>query len=290
MIKKINIALVSVFAMILLASALRGVLSGEKRKNPEARVESRSAASNAPKVNVYYVRWAKYAMKNKITCRNGVLLDIMRAIFPGAGAQHIVGEAKKFVEKMAEDPSAVVVGFGDHPDFAGCRRAPTPLAMAPLVVRTLRSNPWRYEGQESLDKLRLIVRSSLLDYSVIRERLKNGSDKTLVVESGMTIGEMMDLIESGKADGFVATGESGTGEMEMTAAQILLRFRTSEPISNDPVYLYVSSADPAFADAVIDAYEKGMRRIAASGELDRIFEYYDMTHDPIPDMPCDRAM
>ena len=60
--------------------------------------------------------------------------------------------------------------------------------------------------------------------------------------------------------------------------------------SNDPVYLYVSSADPAFADAVIDAYEKGMRRIAASGELDRIFEYYDMTHDPIPDMPCDRAM
>ena len=284
MIKKINIALVSLFAVILVANALKGVLSGAKNHIHRACVESRSAASDVPKVNVYYVRWSQFAMKNKISRRNGVLLDLMRAIFPGSDSHHITGDAKKFVEKMSEDPSAVVVGFGAHPDFADCRHAPTPLAMAPLVVRTLRSNPWRYEGPESLDELRLIVRSPLLDYAVVRERLKSvsaGSDKMLVVESGMSIGGMMELIESGKADGFVSTGEDRTSEIEMTAAQILQRFRTSKVIARDPVYLYVSNVNPEFADAVIDAYEKGMRRIEASGERARIFTYYDMTPEPL---------
>ena len=284
MIKKINIALVSVFAVILLVNALKGVLSGERDCVRKARVESPSAASDVPKVNVYYVRWSKFAMKNRISRRNGVLLDIMRAIFPGSDSHHITGDAKKFVEKMSEDPSAVVIGFGAHPDLAECRRAPTPLVMAPLIVRTLRSNPWRYEGPESLDKLRLVVRSSLLDYAIGRERLQSlpaGSDRMLVVDGGMGIGEITDLIESGKVDGFLATGEDRTSEIEMTAVQILQRFRTSKIIARDPVYLYVSNVNPAFADAVIDAYESGLRRIEASGERARIFAYYGMTPEPL---------
>ena len=278
MIKKINIALVSAFVAILLASAMRGMFVGKKAEPaPGDAPEIASAAQAVPDVNVYYVRWAKYAMPNRISNRNGVLLDLMRALFHGAAMHCINGDVKRFAEKLSEDPSAVVVGFGNHPDLATCRRAPTPLAFAPLVVRTLRSNPWRFGGTNSIDELRLVVRRSLLDYSVIRDRVGDGSGRMIVVDSSTSVDDIAALIEDGKADGFVATGESRSSELEMTSAQILQRFRTSDIIAKDPVYLYVSNIDPAFADAVIDAYEKGVKRIDASGERARIFAYYDMT-------------
>ena len=286
MIKKINIALASVFAVVLLVSAVRGMLSDKKTETGEMHVESTPVAEKPPKVNVYYVGWTKFAKENRISNRNGVLLDLMRAIFPESKAHYLVGNAKKFADKMAEDPAAVVVGFGDHPELKSCRRAPTPLAMASLVVCTLRSNPWRFDGSESLDRLRLIVRSSLLDYAVLRERAERhsgDSDKMLIVDSSMSLGDITALIESGKADGFcVATGESLRGSRDVMSAPILQRFRISEVVANDPVYLYVSSVNPAFADAVVDAYESGIRRIDASGERARIFVYYDMTPESLP--------
>jgi len=50
---------------------------------------------------------------------------------------------------QVENPKAVVVGFGEHPDLKGVRRAQTPLMKCPLVLMTQRTNPWRYKGPES---------------------------------------------------------------------------------------------------------------------------------------------
>ena len=97
MIKKINIALVSVFVAILLASAMRGMFAGKKAEPASGGgPEIASAAQTVPDINVYYVRWTKYAMPNRISNRNGVLLDLMRALFHGADMRCINGDVKRF--------------------------------------------------------------------------------------------------------------------------------------------------------------------------------------------------
>ena len=42
----------------------------------------------------------------------------------------------------------------------------------------------------------------------------------------------------------------------------------------------VSNADPAHAQRLVDAYEVGLKRIEASGELRRIRAYYGISERP----------
>ncbi len=280
MIKKLNIALLIAFVAILAVKMISGLVPKNVGSVPASPVAAKAESSGEPRVHIYYVRWLNYAVENRITNRNGVLLDVMRAIFPHAEVRYLPCPVAGFAKVLAEDPAAVVVGFGAHPALEHSVRAPTPMATASLVVKTLRGNPWRYTGPESLDKLRLVVYESLLDYEVMRARQKRfgeGSDRFQIVEEGTSVGDIAAIIEAGKADAFVATGEASTASQEMTSARVLQRFRTSRPIANDPVLLHVSGLDPEFAKSVVDAYESGLRRIDANGVRKRIFDYYDMT-------------
>lgn len=284
MIKKLNIALLIAFVAILAVKMISGLLPGEGKARSAAPTEVAEVVSNEPMVHIYYVRWLNYAVENRITNRNGVLLDTMREIFPHAEVRYLPGDVAGFVKVLAEDPAAVVVGFGAHPALEQAVLAPTPMATATLIVRTLRGNPWRYTGPESLDKLRLVVYDSLLDYEAMRVRLKRfgeGSDLFQIVKEGTSLGDIAEIIESGKADAFVDTCESSAASQEMTSAHILQMFRTSKPIAKDPVLLHVSSLDPEFAKAVVEAYESGLRRIDANGVRKRIFDYYGMTPNPL---------
>ena len=280
MIKKLNVALLIAFAAVLAAKMISGLVPKNVGTVPASPVTAKAEVSGEPRLHIYYVRWLNYAVENRITNRNGVLLDTMRAIFPHAEVHYLSGDVSGFAKVLAEDPAAVVVGFGAHPALEHSVRAPTPMARASLVVRTLRGNPWRYTGPESLDKLRIVVGEALLDYEAMRSRLKRfgeGSDRLQIVKEGTSLGDVAAMIEAGKADAFVATGEASTASQEMTSARVLQRFRTSRPIANDPVLLHVSGLDPEFAKSVVDAYESGLRRIDANGVRKRIFDYYGMT-------------
>ena len=280
MIKKLNVALLIAFAAVLAAKMISGLVPKNVGTVPASPVTAKAEVSGEPRLHIYYVRWLNYAVENRITNRNGVLLDTMRAIFPHAEVHYLSGDVSGFAKVLAEDPAAVVVGFGAHPALGQTVCAPTPMATASLVVKTLRGNPWRYKGPESLDKLRIVVGEALLDYEAMRSRLKRfgeGSDRLQIVKEGTSLGDVAAMIEAGKADAFVATGEASTASQEMTSARVLQRFRTSRPIANDPVLLHVSGLDPEFAKSVVDAYESGLRRIDANGVRKRIFDYYGMT-------------
>ena len=70
---------------------------------------------------------------------------------------------------------------------------------------------------------------------------------------------------------------------EQMSTTIVQRFRMSAEIDRGNALLHVSKADPDFAAALIDEYEKGMRRIEASGERSRIFGYYGFEPVPVAD-------
>ena len=63
--------------------------------------------------------------------------------------------------------------------------------------------------------------------------------------------------------------------------KVLQRFRKSAVVGKGDTLLYVTSADKDYAKRVLDAFEAGIRRIDASGERRRIFDYYGMVPPPI---------
>ena len=95
--------------------------------------------------------------------------------------------------------------------------------------------------------------------------------------------EMAAMVEAGEADAFAVSGDIGDKgvAIDTMSIRILQRFRKSPEIARGDIMLYVSSLDKDYADRVIEAYEAGIRRIDASGERRRIFDYYGMVPTPI---------
>ena len=295
MIKKINIFLAIVFAALFGLKGLKEIKTARERDAVADAAPSRAErAESALEPNVYYVHWAYFAAEDPISNRNGVLLDTIRAIFPKARFKMFDASAEEFVAKLREDPHAIVAGFCAHPAFEGCRAAETPMAYGKIILMTLRSNPWRYEGEKSLDKLRVVMDANYLDFEVLRkrhERLGDDSPLLRVVSSETTEMEQAAMVESGEADAFVTGGDSGNKgvAVDTMSMRLLQHFRKSAEIGRDNALLYVSSLDKEFEKAVLDAYEAGMRRIEASGERKRIFEYYGMVPEPLPPLPSEEG-
>lgn len=287
MIKKINVVLAVAFVIVLGLKGLKEIKVAKERRasTPEASVQVGGAESLlAP--NVYYLHWTYFSAEDPLSNRNGVMLDTLRAIFPNAKYTMLRGGPEVFVKKLSEDPRAIVVGFGFHPLFKDCLAAETPLAYGKVILMTLRSNPWRYEGESSLDKVRIVMNSDSLDFKLLRERHERlGPDSPLlrVFPPSTSHMELAAMVESGKADAFVVEGEKGGDGIvaDTMSVRILQRFRKSDEICRGDALLYISKLDKGFAKDVLEAYETGIRRIEASGERRRIFEYYGLVPAPV---------
>lgn len=282
MIKKINIALAVCFVAMFAMKGLKQLKQSPDRRKAPAVTEEK-AVSDLPAPCVYYIYWSQYSVEDPISNRNGVFLDTIRAIFPKAEFRRLRADVSEFVQKLRDDPRAVVVGFGDHPAFKGCLAAPTPLAYTGYVVITSRNNPWRYSGPDSLKELRILARESLLDYDGIRALLdlvdSKGRKVLRTVPAETPAAAFVDMLGKGEADAFLATcskdkGGVATGRIP---EHLLHTFRMSDEIGHDPSLLYVSSLDAAYAKRVVEEYEKGLVRITESGERRRIFDYYGIS-------------
>ena len=283
MIKKFNIALVVAFAAMLAMKGLKEVKKARERRaqgEPAPVAEEQKASELAP--NVYYSYWAGYTMQNPISNRNGVLLDIIRAIFPKCTFHRLIGNVEDFAKKLREDPHAVLVGFGTHPALDEFKVAPTPLMTCPLVMMTLRTNPWRYKDFSSLTNLRIVADEAYLDYKVIRDlrdRTETGSAALRLLPSSVSKMDLADIVERDEADGFVMAdmrNVEGVTLDGLMSSHLLHGFRKSAVIGNDGTMFFASKLDPEFCERVVKEYEDGMRRLSESGRRRRIFEYYGM--------------
>ena len=285
MIKKLNVALVVAFAVMLAFKGLKNLKENNAKKaalRQDAAAQRQEEGSQLAPC-VYYGFWSGYTLENPISNRNGVLLDIVRAVFPKATFQHIHGEVKAFADILRNDPNAVVVGFGTHPLLKEFPSAPTPLMTCPLVLMTLRTNPWTYKGVSSLNGLRIVADEAFLDYKVIRDlhdRVGAGSKFLRLLPASATKSEMAEMVERGEADAFVMADLMNLEGMALdgvVSVRFLRNFRKSKVIANDGTLLYASGKDPGFAKRVVAEYEEGVRRIEKNGMRRRIFEYYGIS-------------
>jgi len=288
MIKKINIALAIAFAAMFALKGLKSLKDASvKRENArqDGKAEMQEGSLLAP--NVYYGYWAGYTLENPISNRNGILLDIVRAIFPKSKFHHVHGDMKDFVKALREDPNAVVVGFGNHPMLRDFPYAPTPIMTCPLVLMTLRTNPWHYDGIDSLNELKIIADEAFLDYKVIRdlhERAGQNSARLRIMPSTVSKVVMAEMVAKGEADAFVMAdlaNAKGAPNRGLASVRFIQHFRKSKPIANDGTFIYVSGNNPVFAKRLIDEYENGLRRIDGNGMRYRIFEYYNIPYAPL---------
>lgn len=287
MIRKVNIALAVLFVAMFALKGLKTVMqSGEA---PVAREESAETSGDVSDIapHVYYEYWAGYTLENPISNRNGVLLDMVRAVFPNATFNLVHGDVSNVVERLRTDSRAVVVGFGDHEALAEFPVAPTPLMRCPLVLMTLRTNPWRYTDFSSLTNLRIVASDAFLDYTDIR-RLKEltgrGGAHLSIMPDDVTKVAMAQMLLKGGADAMVIAdlhNAEGASKDGLTSMRFIQSFRKSSVVASEGTLLYVSGLDADFTKRVIDDFESGIRRIDASGELRRICEYYGTPYEPL---------
>lgn len=286
MIKKVNIALVAVFAAMFVVKGLK-TKSSHKAAAPALSPAAEAAEDvSSLALNAYYTYWAGYTLENPISNRNGVLLDIVRAVFPKASFEWIRDDVSEIAGKLRTDERAVAVGFGAHEALAGFPSAPTPLMHCPLVMMTLRTNPWRYTDFSSLTNLRIVVSDALMDYAImqkLRELTARGEARLSVLSNCVTKVDMGEMVLRGEADAMAVAGlqnEEGVPKDGLASTRFIQNFRKSPEIACDGTLLYTSGLNPEFSRKVIEDFEKGMRRIAASGELRRICEYYGIPYAP----------
>ena len=286
MIKKLNILLVVVISAMFAVKGLKEIKKsrGQQAQGKDDAAARQEVSSLAP--CAYYAYWAGYTVENPISNRNGILLDIVKAIFPNATFRRLYGDVTEFAQHLREDPNAVVVGFGEHPDLKNAKTAPTPIMYCPIVLLTLRMNPWRYKDVSSLEGVRIVANEAFLDYKVLRDLLaKHGKDSPYlrIVSASVSMEKQAEMVVNGEADAFVSTGMNNSEVIMdgIASTRILQQFRKSDPIGNDGTYLYVSTKDALFATNVIAEYEAGLRRIDASGQHRRILEYYGMPYKPV---------
>lgn len=283
MIKKLNILLFVLVGLLLAAKFAR-----DRLQTPTSVAEEDApaiAVRNADlPINVYFESWPPFALVNPVTHRNGYALDIVKAIFPKARLIPIDEPRTNAASSLVGDPLGVNVLDGRRPDLLRYPAAPTPIVEEDLVVYTLRTNAWTYTDAASLDRLRLVFGEDYLDSEVLRNLLARKSGRVRVLRhTEPAFAAPLGLVNAGEADG-VVMGASFYKTVKLLGMnpETLLFYRISSPIDRIPLLLTVSNLDEALSRRIIDAYEKGLREITASGELRRIREYYGLSDAPKP--------
>ncbi len=291
MIKKLNVALLAVVLALVLAKLAVGL-----KQTPSSAVVAASArpapadGDEALAPTVFYETWVPYTVENPTTARNGYILDVIRAVFPRARFVRTSLTVERTRELLESDPNSVCAIYGDHPALAGFPRAPTPLMEVEMVVYTRRSLAWTYRGEKSLAAIRLGVAEDYLDSPGVRAYVAHAAGTTNAVQvfregSAFARNEFL-AIDRGVVDGVVRSPIDFSAANLGQTAEMLVKYSVSPPIDRATVFLTASNADAERAKCLVEAFERGMRRIESSGELRRIRDYYARNGDQAESRPA----
>lgn len=274
MIKRINVVLVVVFLAMFGLKALVELRNG-------APAAARPANAAAPDVSaltptVYFYKWNPYLWVDPISRHRGFLLDQVTAIFPRARLVCIDGgqENASPLERLAKDPSGILVGYAAGINTNGYPMAETPLGWYRVCVFTRRDNPWRYEGKDSLGRISVIGDNEYLDCDEIRDLCRRDGGKGCVHLVDSSRVDVWQAVADGKYDACIGTYANNYLMQANTSNETLQNFRRSDPVGKAHLRLIVSNLDTNFAARVIREYEAGMKRITDTGIRRRICEYY----------------
>lgn len=281
MIKKINIALAVVFAVLFGLKLLLDFAESAKkgRRSSVAALALPSEVSTlAPRV--YFMRWEPFFAPNAVTKHDGFCLDIIREIFPNviydSSRDTVRIETVKAILKS--DPHAVIADFGDMKELEEFPTAEEQMISMVLCVYTLRTSTWAYTGPESLDQLRLGWTGDFNDSPVLRafaEKWKDTPGKAVICDAQCDSNDHFGkMIEKGELDGFIGTYGYILNSSEQDDAKAFVRYRSSKPIDRVKLKFRASNIDLEWSKKVCKAFDDGVHRLYHSGFIRRLFEYY----------------
>lgn len=275
MIKKLNIALLVAFAVLLGLKALKNAVSVRKTQTKAPVVQVASEVSDLAPV-IPYAEWEGYVFRNPITNRNGLLLDILREIFPKMKLAAAPENMESLAKLMMEEPMAVAVGFGEHPAIEKFPRSEIPIGYSEVVVCTRRTFSWKCSGPESLEKITLGLTEDNLDYPKVRAFYEKWKDDPshVTLYSRAKEEQMYEDFRTEKVQGILVTKGFLENDAFGLASLYVSQLRESAPIDRGAIIFRVSNKDPEMTSALIRDYEAGMKRLRKSGVLRRIYEYY----------------
>lgn len=277
MIRKLCAFLLVVIVLMVVAKTAF-TLRGSRSHAPSA-IQTAQAETETIAPVVYYTSWVPYAIENELTNRNGYLLDLVRAVFPRARFVRLYGDTSVVAEVLEKDPLGVSIMQGDHYTLAKFPGAPKPVLVDNVVVHTMRTNSWNYTGPKSLEKLRLVFQDDYLICKELDKHAKANPDNVHVCKTeDPAYGDVAGEVIAGRADGFVSTKalQSDSRSIGFTAGKMLV-LRASKPIGTVEIFFKVSNRDPKLAGTILEAWERGLKRIEKSGELARLRDYYGIT-------------
>jgi len=282
MIKKINIALLVccglLFGMKIMIGCAAKIRSGAQPDGSEEVQSPEEKSQLAP--TIYYTRRAPVFAPNRVTNRNGVLMDVLREIFPQA---RFVGDVDVSSAHLARDvlekvPSGVTAEYGDVPDLADFPSSKMPLGIGMVCLYLPRTSTWTYNGPNSLDALRIGFDSDFLACSALADFKRKWRDvpgKVVVLDiSHLETEKLGKMVDEGKLDAYADVQISAYVSMKSDDAKTFVKYRRSAVIGQVPLFFRASRLDPEFSKRLIADFENGMRRIIRNGVLLRIFSYY----------------
>jgi len=279
MIKKINIALGVVFVVLFGCKFALDTLKAAKA----ARAHSANVASAVQVADgvstlaphVYYYYRNPFFSPNRITNRNGIIMDVIRAVFPRAEfrplmSQKLLEDAEKILET---DPQAVIAEIGWHDAQNKFQRSAIPLTFVALSLYLRRDVEWTYQGVKSLDKLRIgwTAESNgsrvLADFA---EKWRDTPGKAVYTETCQYPQVAYSkMLADNKLDAFAFFHACSDTLQDTT-----ITYRRSQPIDFKPIYLRMSKLDPDYTRQLQADCSAGLKRLMDSGEWERTLTYY----------------
>lgn len=281
MVKKINIALLCVFAALFALKALRSISSGAaKPPAPEPEVTVETPGSDL-EFRLYCEHVPPFVSVDVISRHDGLFLDQIRAIFPKVELVFFEGTNRMdwCVNALRSDPRAVTFATREDPQYADFGKTESELGWVEYRFITYRTNPWRFSGPESLKGRKFILDAACCWNEDILRLSEEG-----IVEPFDLYDQAHDyetLMSGGRYEGLLCLyARMGNFRMDDSGTVDSENFRVSPRFTFCKIRLAVSSLDPEFASRFLDEFETGMKRISESGERRRIFEYYGARMDP----------
>ncbi len=267
MIKKLNLALVLVFGLMVLVKLLRQ--DGPANSAPEELFRNPTATELRSELapRVYYVWSPPFCKIDPLSNHNGFVLDQLRAIFPRAEFVECDDFEGANFERWRSDPRAVACLLADSVLLTEFPKAESSPAWINLHVLTPRAKPWKYRGPESLKGLRLVASKKLASSRTVQKLVK---EHDLVLSAWETHvpgkDEVDGLLEDASSDWSFASANTYSFDYE--------NYRRSPSVGQLKMALFANNADTNFSAAVIRDFDAGFKRLRESGERQRICEYY----------------
>ncbi|MEG1480299.1 MAG: hypothetical protein RSD41_04780 [Kiritimatiellia bacterium] len=280
MIRKVCYFLFALLALMVVAKMIKGCTSAVK---PVAMKTALAVAEvkTGNALRLYYEVWPPFIAENPMTNRNGYCLDIIRQIFPQVTFISEERGMKVMIETLRDQAQGATVNYGQHPNLKEFPHSRTPIVFYTLGIYTLRSNPWVYSGEASLDHLRLGYSSDYLESTFVANHWKRYQKDAQHVmrfdDENSSSFDWANMVIAGKLDAFILTIDSRTWANANSNLELIDTFRSSGPVDHVPLFLTVSGKDPVFAEQVLKEFEAGMLRLREDGTLARLRQYYGIS-------------